>query len=286
MSLSPFAKTQDFVCAPAMSGKARPIGFILDRTLAIDHQRGVVNSDPNAVSPDFDPRPISPESHCSETSDDTVASTIVGFGRKRHSVLPTVPRSSEDTTTRSTVVGFGRKFHHHRHSIAVVPTLAVTIDRKHQNRRSLPNPVIVPTNFPVLPARKMERRGSMPVGCLPPLPPMVRAKRPASVLGAVRKVSDSILANHQPPKPLLLPAQVEARELPAVRYKRRLVDRLTSVARLLNRLAGMRLKPLKTGRTGLKGAIKEAIGQKQTTLSLLLRLKDVLFARLRAMMGL
>ncbi|KAJ7770891.1 hypothetical protein DFH07DRAFT_938062 [Mycena maculata] len=244
--LSSYTQTQDFVThAPANARKPRPVGIIFDESFVIA-QNPVIHS--YGVSADFDPCPISSMSEVfrsSQSSDDTTKSTTVaGFGRKRHSVLPTVPGSSEDVN-KSTIVGFGRRRHHHRHSIAVAPSyLIAQADRKLMNRRSLPNPVL---------ADPQRKRVSLDLSGMQP--PVFTAST-ARVLGAARRVSQDILgASRQPPKPLLLAQQVQARESIPGRVRRRLVSQIRSVAssrpvQLLvsHFLSEPRLKPLKMGR--------------------------------------
>ncbi|KAJ7225968.1 hypothetical protein GGX14DRAFT_556706 [Mycena pura] len=116
-----------------MARKPRPHVIVLDRDSAPEYTTFIVQSpniDSRAVSPDFNSRPVSFVSDCS--SSDNVA---VGFGRKRHFVLPTMPAPAH-TVTQSTVVEFGRK---KRHFISVPPSSSITLTRRHENRRSLPN---------------------------------------------------------------------------------------------------------------------------------------------------
>ncbi|KAJ7139679.1 hypothetical protein C8R44DRAFT_867799 [Mycena epipterygia] len=202
------SKIPDFVvCTPAQARKARPLAVIIDLI------------DEHAISPDFDCRAISPISECSQSTDDTSrsrSSTIVGFGRKRHSVLPTC----SDEFPGSTVVGFGRKRHH---TIAVAPSSPINPDLTQENRKSLPNPVIlkgipVPTDF-----KRKPDPGSTQT-------PVVAERRLAGVIGTARKVSGKILraASRQPPKPFLLPNT--ARNSFPGRVKRYFVGQLTSVS--------------------------------------------------------
>ncbi|KAJ7456546.1 hypothetical protein FB451DRAFT_1372847 [Mycena latifolia] len=193
--LSSFANAQHFavaVCAPPQALKARPLGLVID------------SIDSNVVAPDIDCRSISSLSDdCSQSSqsdDDTPSSTIVGFGRKRHSVLPTLP-PFPDSNERSTIVGFGRKPHPNRQSIAAAPHAlaaaapsSVTAERKRENRRSLPNPII--PREPI--DAKHLRRVSLDLG-IKHTPNLVAGTntRRASILGTARKVSDTIPGEHQ-----------------------------------------------------------------------------------------
>ncbi|KAJ7634604.1 hypothetical protein FB45DRAFT_1141777 [Roridomyces roridus] len=104
----------------------------------------------HAVQPDFDPRPISPISECSSDDSATVASTVVGFGRKQYFMLPTVADPSQDLT-QSTIVGFGRRRHFQPDSAPVAPS-EVNFS-KYENRRS----------FPLSNVRTYEKRQSLPV---------------------------------------------------------------------------------------------------------------------------
>ncbi|KAJ6574656.1 hypothetical protein B0H19DRAFT_607110 [Mycena capillaripes] len=224
--------TQDaYACAPATERKARPAGIILDQNpiLAYDQQSPV---DAQAVSPDFDSRPISPvsDSDCSESlqsTDDTTTCKTVGFGRKRHSVFPTV-RPTDDIAP-SKIVGFGRKQHHYRHSVSGAPASSAALDRKKEHRRSLPAPVITRDGPSLADSNyKLDYRVSMDVGSatLPVFLGGSSDKRP----GAARRVSNnSSGTTRQPPKPLLLPQQVQAHNSPIPPAPGRVGQSLTSV---------------------------------------------------------
>ncbi|KAJ7032697.1 hypothetical protein C8F04DRAFT_1396366 [Mycena alexandri] len=200
--------------APAVNvKKARPVGIILEQCLTLD-------LDAHAISPDFDSRPISPVSACSESScsSDDTASKVVGFCKP----FPT-PASPWNDLAQSKLVGFGRK---HR-SIAVPPSASIISHRKHENRRSLPVQVIQ-RDGPSLsdPKRRLERRFSLDHSSV------LNNKRPTSLVAAARRVSVDILgiSSRQPPKPLLLPKQVQARESFPGHVKRCLAGHLPSAA--------------------------------------------------------
>ncbi|KAJ6604374.1 hypothetical protein DFH09DRAFT_1442856 [Mycena vulgaris] len=232
--LSSVTNTQDFhACASPQARKPRPIGLLIDHRPSIDT---------NAVSPDFDCRSISP------------VSTIVGFGRKRHSVLPTVP--PEDIQI-STTAGFGRKQYRIRHSILATTSASINPDRKRENRWSLPNPII--PKDPV--DRPRDRRSLDLRSTHTPVLAACSGARRASVhaLETARKVSDTLLGNtsRHRPKPLLLPRLVRARDSLPARVKQGLVAQAVAVAssprvkflfRRFSALRAMRLKPLKIGR--------------------------------------
>ncbi|KAJ7693595.1 hypothetical protein B0H17DRAFT_489495 [Mycena rosella] len=272
---SSLAKTQDFdACAPAQARKARPLGLIISHI------------DSNAVSPDFDCRSISPVSDGSESpqsSDDgTASSSIVGFGRKRHSILPTLS-PFPDGSERSTIVGFGRKPNPNRLSIAAAPSSSASSQRKQENRRSLPNPII--PRDPVDP--KPRRRFSLDLSRKQIGVPA----RPASVFGIARRVSDTILGNtnRQPPKPLILPQLVEARSSLPARVKRCLVVQVASVASsprvksLVSRFSvvhRLRLKPLNVGRQS-----KEKTSENATLYGLFELLIYLFYRRLCEILG-
>ncbi|KAJ6604193.1 hypothetical protein DFH09DRAFT_1354005 [Mycena vulgaris] len=273
--LSSFANTQDFdACAPTQARKARPLSLIVDHSPSIDT---------DGVSPDFDCRSTSPVSDCSQSSqssDDTARSTIVGFGRKRHSVLPTVPPG----VPVSTVVGFGRKQHKNRHSIAAAPSASTNPDRKREDRRSLP----IPGDINI-------QRASLHLGSThTPVIAIGTDVRPARVLQTARKVSDTILGNttRQPPKPFLLPQLVEARGSLPSRVKRCLVaiasaPRVKSLVRRFSALCEMRLKPLNIGRQVPDSDEKEEDTDTDTCTwrGLLASLTALLHRRLRDIIG-
>ncbi|KAJ7225966.1 hypothetical protein GGX14DRAFT_642148 [Mycena pura] len=232
---SSFPMPQDY--APAKARKPRPHAIILDRDSALEYTTLIVQSptiDSRAVSPDFNSRPVSLVSDCS--SSDSVA---VGFGRKRHFVLPTMPAPAHNVT-QSTIVDFGRK---KRHSISVPPSSSITLTRKHENRRSLPI-VLIPRDglFPPDVKRELDRRIS-----LPPSNETTINQRTSSILGLTRRA----------PKPLLLPRQVKLRSSLTGRVKRTVIGRLSSVvsfrvvALVVSRLSAirrLRLRPLSLGR--------------------------------------
>ncbi|KAJ7785835.1 hypothetical protein B0H16DRAFT_6800 [Mycena metata] len=242
-ALSALVVPQD---APAVNvKKARPVGIILEQRLALDF-------DAHAVSPDFDSRPISPISPRSESScsSDDTASKIVGFDRKRHSILPTAPTPWNDLA-QSKLVGFGRKqhAHHHRHSIAVPPSASLLSHRKHENRRSLPVPVLR-RDGPSLsdPKRRPERRFSLDRSS--------DNNWPTNLVRVARRVSVDVLgtSSRQPPKPLLLPQQVQARESFPGRMQRCLAGHFPSatssrpVRLVFGGIASLCFKSFKLGR--------------------------------------
>ncbi|KAF7340046.1 hypothetical protein MVEN_01922600 [Mycena venus] len=202
--LSCFIMVQD-AYDPVHETKARPVGIIFDE-LAHDHHSPI---DAHAVSPDFEYRPISPpvsecSSELSHSTDDSIASRTIGFGRKRHSILPTVRPSDDLSQTK--IVGFGWKQRHHRHSVSGDPPSFIVSNRKQENRRSLPNPII-PRDGPFLtdPKRKLEHRLSLSLGSMRlPVLEETSGVWPARAHGVPG-------ASRQPPKPLLLLQQVQAR---------------------------------------------------------------------------
>ncbi|KAF8213584.1 hypothetical protein K438DRAFT_1100546 [Mycena galopus ATCC 62051] len=239
--LSCFIMAEDAYALKIHERTARPAGILFDEIPdhAYDSPSSIYT---HAVSPDFECRPVSPVSECSESShatDDIATSSIVGFWRKRHSSLSTVPLSSDlaqsmadDTTSRtvgfgrkrhsvlstvrpfdelaqSKIVGFGWKQRPHRHSVSGTPSPLLVPDRK-QNRRSLP---VIPRDGPFLvnPGLLPVHRLSLSLGSTKfPILEESSAVRP--ITGPLRKVSH---AGRQPPKPLLLPQllpqQVQAR---------------------------------------------------------------------------
>ncbi|KAJ7634641.1 hypothetical protein FB45DRAFT_1025572 [Roridomyces roridus] len=138
--------------------KVRSSLLIVPSALTLSFQNDVVVSSPvptdtvykHAVQPDFDPRPISPISECSSDDSASVASTVVGFGRRQHCMLPTVADPSQDLT-QSTVVGFGRRRHFQPESTPVAHS-EVNFS-KYENRRS----------SPLSSVRTYDKRQSLPI---------------------------------------------------------------------------------------------------------------------------
>jgi hypothetical protein len=231
------------------------------------------------------------DSECSESSqatDDSTTSRIIGFGRKRHSVFPTV-RPSDDIAP-SKIVGFGRKHHHHhRHSICIAPSSSIVPNRKQENRRSLP---VLPRDGPFFladPKRKFEYRGSLDLGSTkPPAIETSSDKRPSRT---ARRVSDNVLgASRQPPKLLLLPQQVQAQQVQAAScappgcVKRCLASVVSSlpVEFIVSHFAAVRRLRLKRLSLGRPADGKKTNRGKDATKGLLRRLRK-LYRRLRGL---
>ncbi|KAJ7823575.1 hypothetical protein B0H14DRAFT_1309401 [Mycena olivaceomarginata] len=236
--------TQD-TYAPIQERKARPVGFVFD------HSRNPI--DVHAVVPDFGCRPISPAfSECSESShatDDTTTSRIVGFGRKRHSIISTLQPS--DDLAQSRIVGFGRKQRPHRHSVSGAPPALFPPNRKQENRRSLPNAVIPRDGSFVADPEHYRLSLGLASTRLPVLGESSRDRRVVCIPGPARKVSGS---RRQPPRQLLLPQQVQVRAPPAPGRATLAIASVVSslpVKFIISRFAAarrMRLKRLNLGR--------------------------------------
>ncbi|KAJ6501604.1 hypothetical protein C8R47DRAFT_233562 [Mycena vitilis] len=207
--------------APGAERKPRPVEIVFAQspTLAKDLQSP---TDALAVSPDFDFRPLSPvlsecTSESSQATEDTAPKSTIGFGRRRHSVLPTVRPAD---IAQSRVIGFGRK-QHHRHSASVGPASSVAPSRKEQNRRSLPD---------------ISRADSL-------LEMAAGLSALSLIESAGRRVSDHAGGSRQPPRPLLLPQHVQERNTPPPNRVNRCLASVVSsrpVEFITSRLAAVR----------------------------------------------